>query len=317
MTASAHNGAQGRPQRQYELVQALADQQAVDLCERDLALFEDLIVNERTCVVLRRAQDVLGPAHRDLADGILPLAVRYEFCAIIIDGAGTNADYELCNALAALHATLVHLSPTFRPRIFFVYGPKQTADLIRRLADAAVAVSMSSAGLSSDDAYQREWLTERASLVRRVRTPRTPHATAPLTRAGPQHERLLTSMPALNSFAAQMLLSCTDLASIARCTTGEQLLALCPWLPFPTTRRLAKALHHGEPNLGPGDGHDSDTAQQPPPPPPTQGHYADAATAYEGSRTGLLGLDKRQVADDGQTHLCAVPPQATDRRRRA
>ncbi|XP_035698397.1 uncharacterized protein LOC118431368 [Branchiostoma floridae] len=191
----------------------------------------DIIVDERTCMVLQDLTGLLGDKEADpLINQLLGLAPKFQLCwTVLYTGQGKNTTYPFSGAvtsnLARLTAAITHLSPKdhgFEVKILYASSTPDAARLVREVGDRALAHTTVWA---QKDWVNRTWLTEDISM----------------------HEQFLLSFPCINSFSAQVMLTAAPLYQLLTCPIQE-LFTLCPWIPHKVLQAFYQVAH-SEPDI--------------------------------------------------------------------
>ncbi|KAI8510225.1 DTW domain-containing protein 2 [Branchiostoma belcheri] len=186
----------------------------------------DVIVDERTCMVLQDLTGLLGDKEVDpLINQLLGLAPRFQLCwTILYPGQGRNTTYPFSGAvtsnLARLTAAITHLSPKdhgFEVKLLYASSTTDAARLVREVGDRALA---NTTVWAEQDWIKRTWLTEDMSM----------------------HEQFLLSFPCINSFSAQVMLTAAPLYQLLTCPMQE-LVTLCPWIPQKVLQAFYQVAH--------------------------------------------------------------------------
>lgn len=187
----------------------------------------DLLLDERTCVLLRPLATLRSDAHlNQLTCQLVLLSLQCTTCYIILYAEQSNSSgYEfrssVMRALTRLVATCVLFhSPEYTVSLLLAYNLHQVGELIRDLCEATRS---SSPVWDPEEWTTRPWLTSQMS----------------------SHERLLLSFPCINSISAQVILTAMSLLQVLE-SSFSHMRNILPWIPSKVIKMLFK-LVHGEP----------------------------------------------------------------------
>ncbi|XP_013382147.2 uncharacterized protein LOC106152947, partial [Lingula anatina] len=192
------------------------------------AYYADLIIDERTCVVLHRLSDLMEDHQVEpLLKKLIGLSSKYETCWLILyslytQGKHTQYAYSgnVSSCISKLLGTVHHLCRTqdkFDVQVLYSSSTVETAKLIRQVGEVTLK---STKVLSQQDWLGRSWLTHDMST----------------------HEKFLLRFPCINSFSAQILLTVTSLSQLVL-IPWPQLVTVCPWLPHKVLKQFFCLLH--------------------------------------------------------------------------
>ncbi|XP_066015479.1 protein shortage in chiasmata 1 ortholog-like [Pocillopora verrucosa] len=182
----------------------------------------DVMIDERTCIHLQHLSSLTDEnEYKGLRDVVLSLSLKCHKCHIIMysnkqpDHAFTG---EILRHLSLLFASCAHFQKNeFEVEILYSFTMKETARLIRQIGDKARAQSPV---WNKMEWPKRKWLTNEASA----------------------HEEFLVSLPCMNSFSAQVMLTAAPLAELLK-MSPEELKETCPWIPPKTLSEFYKSVN--------------------------------------------------------------------------
>ncbi|XP_063886634.1 uncharacterized protein LOC135114682 [Scylla paramamosain] len=179
----------------------------------------DLLLDERTCVLLRPLATLRSDAHlNQLTCQLVLLSLQCTTCYIILYAEQSNSSgYEfrssVMRALTRLVATCVLFhSPEYTVSLLLAYNLHQVGELIRDLCEATRS---SSPVWDPEEWTTRPWLTSQMS----------------------SHERLLLSFPCINSISAQVILTAMSLLQVLE-SSFSHMRNILPWIPSKVIKML-------------------------------------------------------------------------------
>ncbi|XP_050703673.1 protein shortage in chiasmata 1 ortholog-like, partial [Eriocheir sinensis] len=202
----------------HYILTSMVDINLVERNARNIMLEEgsqgwaDLLLDERTCVLLQPLATLRSDAHlNELTCHLVLLSLQCTTCYIIMySQQSSNSGYEfrssMVRALARLVATCVlFCSPEYTVSLLLAHDLKQVGKVVRELCEAA---RTSSSVWDPEEWTTRPWLTPQMS----------------------SHERLLLSLPCINSISAQVILTAMSLLQVLE-SPVHQLRKALPWIP--------------------------------------------------------------------------------------
>jgi hypothetical protein len=193
--------------------------------------FPDAIVDERTCIILLPESDLnVNSDVKALRHRVTALSFKYDTCWIVLRTTSNTEKQAFgggCSrTVARFLASVAHFSPKangFEVRLLYAFDNDETARAMRDIGERAYE---NTTVWRKSEWLQRSWLTEQMSL----------------------HEKCLLSVPCINAFSAQVMLTVAplrDLLSMSR----EDLFSSCRWLPKKVLENFYNVTRLGQRNI--------------------------------------------------------------------
>ncbi|XP_069127255.1 protein shortage in chiasmata 1 ortholog-like isoform X2 [Argopecten irradians] len=202
---------------QPELLQLLETRHNLTIMERDYdqiksideMYFADLVIDERTCVVVQSVHDMAEVWQYELFNSkILTLSLKFTTCWIIFYHSQKSKMQNSCvKNINRFRATVENLDGKrdFFIKTFITNSASEAAMFVRQVCDTSEKMS----AVWKDGSWRkRAWLTEECS----------------------EEEKTLLSFPCFNSFSAQLVLQKMSVAKLCSSSYSE-LSLLLPWMP--------------------------------------------------------------------------------------
>ncbi|XP_033739197.1 protein shortage in chiasmata 1 ortholog-like [Pecten maximus] len=213
-----------------ELLQLLETRHNLMILERDYdqirsideMYFADLVIDEKTCVVVQSVQDMAEVWQYELLHSkIITLSLKFTTCWIIFySSQKISKKHSPCiENISRFQAAVGNLTrkQDFVVKTFISDNANETAMFVRQVCDTSEKMS----AVWKDGSWgQRMWLAEECS----------------------EEEKTLLSFPCFNSFSAQFVLQKMSVSELLASSFSE-LVVLFPWMPQKFLKSFLEMVH--------------------------------------------------------------------------